>query len=81
MDDVAVITPYRHQVKLLAHQVVSCGPVEVLTADRSQGRDKECIVVSLVRSNSTNNVRAIFLFRSAVRDEADLKSSHRRATS
>ncbi|BGP57825.1 DNA replication endonuclease-helicase Dna2 [Rhodotorula sphaerocarpa] len=55
MDDVAVITPYRHQVKLLAHEVASCGPVEVLTADRSQGRDKECIVVSLVRSNSTNN--------------------------
>lgn len=33
------------------------GGVEVLTADKSQGRDKDCIVVSLVRSNAENQVR------------------------
>ena len=31
--------------------------VEVLTADKSQGRDKECIVVSMVRSNDQRKVR------------------------
>lgn len=30
--------------------------VEVLTADKSQGRDKDCIVVSLVRSNAEKQV-------------------------
>jgi len=30
--------------------------VEILTADKSQGRDKECILISLVRSNEDGNV-------------------------
>ncbi|KAF4610251.1 hypothetical protein D9613_010517 [Agrocybe pediades] len=32
------------------------GPVEIWTADKSQGRDKDCIVVSLVRSNEAGSV-------------------------
>ncbi|KAJ2918121.1 hypothetical protein MD484_g2295, partial [Candolleomyces efflorescens] len=32
------------------------GEVEVLTADKSQGRDKECIVVSMVRSNDEGKI-------------------------
>lgn len=55
-EDIAVITPYRQQVKLVAHELSGLSGVEVLTADRSQGRDKECIIISLVRSNSTKNV-------------------------
>jgi DNA replication ATP-dependent helicase Dna2 len=35
------------------------GGVEVLTADKSQGRDKDCIVVSLVRSNADNQVSLV----------------------
>lgn len=31
--------------------------VEVLTADKSQGRDKECIIMSLTRSNEYGSVR------------------------
>jgi DNA replication ATP-dependent helicase Dna2 len=54
--DIAVITPYRQQVKLVAHELSGLSGIEVLTADRSQGRDKECIIISLVRSNSTKNV-------------------------
>lgn len=34
--------------------------VEVLTADKSQGRDKECIIVSMVRSNDEGKVCSYF---------------------
>ncbi|GAA6010418.1 hypothetical protein JCM10207_001295 [Rhodosporidiobolus poonsookiae] len=54
--DIGVITPYRQQIKLL-HRTLGAWPdVEVLTADRSQGRDKEVVVVSFVRSNKAGNV-------------------------
>ncbi|GAA5824913.1 hypothetical protein JCM11251_005391 [Rhodosporidiobolus azoricus] len=48
---VGVITPYRQQIKLLQRKLKDFVNVEILTADRSQGRDKEVILVSLVRSN------------------------------
>ncbi|TFK23313.1 Dna2-domain-containing protein [Coprinopsis marcescibilis] len=62
---VGVITLYRQQVKVLARKLaerggeedgVGLGGVEVMTADKSQGRDKDCIVVSLVRSNVENQI-------------------------
>ena len=34
--------------------------VEVLTADKSQGRDKECVIVSMVRSNDEGRVCSVF---------------------
>ncbi|KAM0786874.1 hypothetical protein ACM66B_002299 [Microbotryomycetes sp. NB124-2] len=49
--DIGVITPYRQQLKLLSRKLEHVPDIEVLTADRSQGRDKECIIMSLVRSN------------------------------
>ncbi|BGP51084.1 DNA replication endonuclease-helicase Dna2 [Rhodotorula kratochvilovae] len=55
--DIGVITLYRQQIKLLSRLLEPSFPgVEVLTADRSQGRDKECILVSLVRSNTGGHV-------------------------
>jgi superfamily I DNA and/or RNA helicase len=33
-----------------------CGGVEVHTVDRFQGRDKHVIILSLVRSNASNDV-------------------------
>ncbi|GAA5923588.1 hypothetical protein JCM1841_001292 [Sporobolomyces salmonicolor] len=54
--DIGVITLYRQQIKLLQRELQSFPDVEVLTADRSQGRDKECILMSLVRSNSAGHV-------------------------
>ncbi|GAA5836873.1 hypothetical protein JCM9279_007686 [Rhodotorula babjevae] len=55
--DLGVITLYRQQIKLLSRLLEPSFPgVEVLTADRSQGRDKECILVSLVRSNTGGRV-------------------------
>ncbi|BGP19447.1 hypothetical protein JCM10213_006267 [Rhodosporidiobolus nylandii] len=54
--DIGVITPYRQQIKRLARELEGFSGVEVLTADRSQGRDKEVIIVSLVRSNNAGSV-------------------------
>ena len=53
---IGVLTLYRQQAKLLSHLLQSSKGVEVLTADRSQGRDKDCIIISMVRSNDTGSV-------------------------
>ncbi|KAA1477837.1 Dna2-domain-containing protein [Dentipellis sp. KUC8613] len=53
---IGVITPYRQQIKLLAHLLQAHPGVEILTADRSQGRDKDCVVLSMVRSNEEGYV-------------------------
>ena len=51
-EDVAVITPYNAQVSLLADLLKPEFPgVEVGSVDGFQGREKEAVVVSLVRSN------------------------------
>ena len=56
-EDIGVITPYRQQIKLLSALIHEEHPlIEVLTADKSQGRDKDCIVLSMVRSNDVGNV-------------------------
>ena len=53
--DIGVITFYRSQLALL-RQVFKVaainGEVEVDSTDRFQGRDKECIILSMVRSNA-----------------------------
>ena len=53
---IAIITPYRQQIKLFTGLFVGLPKVEILTADKSQGRDKDCILISLVRSNEHGNV-------------------------
>ena len=53
---IGVLTLYRQQIKLLSHLLQSYKGVEVLTADRSQGRDKDCIIISMVRSNDSRSV-------------------------
>lgn len=48
---------YRSQVKLLSHILSPDHPdVEIHTADRFQGRDKEVVIISLVRSNPDHYV-------------------------
>jgi DNA replication ATP-dependent helicase Dna2 len=69
--DIGIITPYRSQVALLRRLLRSITPadtattplrmasiidVEVDTPDRYQGRDKEVIIISLVRSNTRGDV-------------------------
>jgi DNA replication ATP-dependent helicase Dna2 len=48
---------YRSQLKVLSHYLTSDHPgIEIHTADRFQGRDKEVVIISLVRSNEENYV-------------------------
>jgi superfamily I DNA and/or RNA helicase len=49
--DVAVISPYDAQVQKLRELLSDVGDLEIDTVDGFQGREKEAVVVSLVRSN------------------------------
>lgn len=54
--EIGVITLYRSQLALLKQNMRQHPSVEMHTADKFQGRDKEVIVLSLVRSNEALNV-------------------------
>ncbi len=56
--DIAVISPYSAQVKLLTSMILgdqgdpgALGTLEIDSVDAFQGREKEAVIVSLVRSN------------------------------
>ena len=49
--DIGVITLYRSQLALLKQSLRHRSGVEMHTADKFQGRDKEVVILSLVRSN------------------------------
>ena len=54
---IGVITLYRSQLALLKQNLHHHHPaVEMHTADKFQGRDKEVVILSLVRSNERRNV-------------------------
>ena len=56
-EDIAVITPYNAQLSLVAHNLKQSFPgIEMGSVDGFQGREKEAIVVSLVRSNPEHEV-------------------------
>ncbi|GLJ43384.1 hypothetical protein SUGI_0901420 [Cryptomeria japonica] len=54
VNDVGVISPYNSQVNLIRRFAVEAQlpSLEVHTIDKYQGRDKDCILVSFVRSNN-----------------------------
>ena len=54
--DIGVITLYRSQLALLKQSLCHRPAVEMHTADKFQGRDKEVIILSMVRSNEEGNV-------------------------
>lgn len=54
-EQVAVITPYKDQVDLLEHRN-KIENLEINTVDGFQGREKEVIINSFVRSNSHQNI-------------------------
>lgn len=56
-DQVAVITPYSRQVKLVRSLVCTDFPdIEVQTVDGFQGREKEVVILTLVRSNNKGEI-------------------------
>ncbi|XP_078162999.1 DNA replication ATP-dependent helicase/nuclease JHS1-like [Carex rostrata] len=58
-DEIGVITPYNSQASLIRQLLVPS--VEVHTIDRYQGRDKDCVVVSFVRSTSDSRASSSLL--------------------
>jgi ATP-dependent RNA/DNA helicase IGHMBP2 len=53
--DIAVIAPYAAQVRLLRERLIIDG-LEIDTVDGFQGREKEAVVISLVRANATGEI-------------------------
>jgi superfamily I DNA and/or RNA helicase len=53
--DIAVIAPYAAQVRLLREQLTIDG-LEIDTVDGFQGREKEAVVISLVRANAKGEI-------------------------
>lgn len=54
--DIGVMTHYRSQLEKLKDGLRGHQNVEMHTADRFQGRDKEVIILSLVRSNEAKSI-------------------------
>ena len=55
--DIGVITPYRGQVKLIKSKMPSdMKDLDISSVDGFQGREKEVIIISLVRSNDQSNI-------------------------
>ena len=53
--DVAVVAPYAAQVRLLRERLATAG-LEIDSVDGFQGREKEAVVISLVRSNPKGEI-------------------------
>ncbi|KAK9237888.1 DNA replication factor Dna2-domain-containing protein [Lipomyces kononenkoae] len=54
---IGIISVYRAQLKLVSNGLKKkYGNVEMQTVDKFQGRDKECVIISLVRSNEDQMV-------------------------
>ena len=60
-NQLAVISVYRSQLRLISQSMRGRPDVEIATIDKYQGRDKECVLVSLVRNNETGKVYIFFL--------------------
>lgn len=56
-EDVAIVTPYNGQLALLSQMLKDRFPgIELGSVDGFQGREKEAVIVSLVRSNPDHEV-------------------------
>lgn len=52
-EQIGIMTIYKGQMTLL-RELLRHEDIETLTADQFQGRDKDCIILSMVKSNSSN---------------------------
>ena len=56
-DDIAIVTPYNAQLALISSMLKEEYPgIELGSVDGFQGREKEAVIVSLVRSNAKKEV-------------------------
>ena len=60
-EHIGIITPYNAQANLIRHVTACLTSLEIHTIDKYQGRDKDCILVSFVRSceNPTSCVASL----------------------
>lgn len=65
---IGIMSLYRQQIKLLSYLLQDKKQIEILTADKSQGRDKDCVIISMVRSNDHGQVRSPRLPRHSSRE-------------
>lgn len=54
-ESIGIMSFYRAQLKIFLGKFNENRGIEMLTADRFQGRDKDCVIISLVRSNDRND--------------------------
>ncbi|KAI4601410.1 hypothetical protein KJ359_011539 [Pestalotiopsis sp. 9143b] len=55
-EDIAIVTPYNAQLAVLAHLKDAFPGIELGSVDGFQGREKEAVILTLVRSNSEGEV-------------------------
>ena len=55
-EQIAVISPYAAQVRLLREKLTDVDGIEVDTVDGFQGREQEAVIISLVRSNNAGEI-------------------------
>ena len=56
-EDIGIVTPYASQRELLAAELQEEFPdLEIKSVDGFQGREKEAIILSMVRSNNQDRV-------------------------
>jgi DNA replication ATP-dependent helicase Dna2 len=58
-ESIGVMSFYRAQLRLFYRKFAARKGIEMLTADQFQGRDKECVIISLVKSNDKNNIGSL----------------------
>ncbi|KAK6919881.1 DNA2/NAM7 helicase, helicase domain, partial [Dillenia turbinata] len=58
-EDIGIITPYNSQAKLIRQ--ATAASVEIHTIDKYQGRDKDCILLSFVRSSKNSTCASSLL--------------------
>lgn len=56
-EQLAIVSVYRSQLRTISRYFEGETGIEIATIDKYQGRDKDCVVISLVRSNTQGNVR------------------------
>ncbi|RDD47872.1 DNA replication ATP-dependent helicase/nuclease DNA2 [Trichoplax sp. H2] len=63
--EIGVLSPYKYQLHVIRekmkHNIEASDSVEVHTIDRYQGRDKDCIIISLVRKNMEKKIGQLLL--------------------